>query len=71
MTPLPPRSDPRRSHALGRFDDASIATALLAAYPRQDDAWRSRVRELLLSRASWARAYLAAIDRGAAAGEAR
>ena len=54
--------------ALGRFEDESIATALLAAYPRQDEAWRSRARELLLSRASWARAYLAAIDRGDAAG---
>ena len=51
--------------ALGRFDDPSIASALLAAYSRHDDAWRSRARELLLSRASWARAYLAAVDRGA------
>src|SRR5262249_16419814 len=51
--------------ALGRFEDESIARALLASYPRQDGAWRTRVRELLLSRASWARAYLAAIDRGA------
>ena len=48
----------------GRFDDPSIASTLLAAYPRKDEAWRSRVRELLLSRASWARAYLTAIDRG-------
>jgi putative membrane-bound dehydrogenase-like protein len=51
--------------ALGRFEDESIARALLAAYPRQGGAWRTRVRELLLSRASWARAYLAAVDRGA------
>ncbi len=50
--------------ALGRFEDGSIATALLAAYSRQDEAWRSRARELFLSRASWARAYLAAVDRG-------
>jgi putative membrane-bound dehydrogenase-like protein len=61
-------SSPVRSAALGalgRFEDESIASALLAAYSRHDDAWRSRVRELLLSRASWARAYLAAVDRGA------
>ena len=50
--------------ALGRFEDESIATALLAAYSRHDEAWRSRARELLLGRASWARAYLAAVDRG-------
>jgi putative heme-binding domain-containing protein len=51
--------------ALGQFDDPSIASTLLMAYPRKDhQAWRSRARELLLSRISWARAYLAAIDRG-------
>ena len=36
--------------ALGRFDDPSIASTLLAAYPRKDQAWRSPARELLLSR---------------------
>jgi putative heme-binding domain-containing protein len=51
--------------ALGRFEDPSIASALLAAYSRQGEAWKSLARELLLSRASWARAYLAAVDRGA------
>jgi putative membrane-bound dehydrogenase-like protein len=51
--------------ALGHFEDESIASALLAAYPRQGEAWRLRARELLLGRASWARAYLAAVDRGA------
>jgi putative heme-binding domain-containing protein len=51
--------------ALGRFEEASIAPALLAAYPQQDDAWRARARDLLLSRTSWARACLAAVDRGA------
>jgi len=50
--------------ALGRFDDESIASALVAAYPRHSEAWRSRVRELLLTRATWARTYLMAIDRG-------
>jgi putative membrane-bound dehydrogenase-like protein len=50
--------------ALGQFDDPAIAVTLLAAYPRKDQAWRSRARELLLSRRSWAQAYLAAIDRG-------
>jgi len=50
--------------ALGRFEGETIASALLAAYPRQVEAWRSRARDLLLSRSSWARAYLTAIDRG-------
>jgi putative heme-binding domain-containing protein len=50
--------------ALGNFDDASIAPALLAAYPRQDTAWRSQARELFVSRVGWARDYLLAIDRG-------
>jgi len=50
--------------ALGRFDDAAIATTVLATYPRQDEAWRTWARELLLSRVSWTRAYLNAIDRG-------
>lgn len=50
--------------ALGRFEDESIAKVLIDAYPRQSDDWRSRTRELLLGRPSWARAYLAAIDHG-------
>jgi putative membrane-bound dehydrogenase-like protein len=50
--------------ALGRFEENSIASALLAAYPRQGAAWRGRARELLLSRAPWARLYLDEIDRG-------
>jgi putative membrane-bound dehydrogenase-like protein len=51
--------------ALGRFDDQAITSTLLSVYPRQDQAWRSRARDLLLSRPPWARAYLAAIDCGA------
>jgi putative membrane-bound dehydrogenase-like protein len=50
--------------ALGRYDDTLIATGLLATYPRQDARWRSRARDLLLSRAGWAKAYLAEIDGG-------
>jgi putative membrane-bound dehydrogenase-like protein len=49
--------------ALGRFEDESIATTLLTAYRSQGSVWRARARELLFSRASWARAYLRAIDR--------
>jgi putative heme-binding domain-containing protein len=62
-----PVPDPVRSAALGalgRFEDESIASALLAAYARRDAAWKARARELLLARTSWARAYLAAVDRG-------
>src|SRR5207249_10878546 len=50
--------------ALGRFEDDAIAAALLASYSKQGEAWRSRIRALLLSRTAWARAYLTAIDRG-------
>jgi putative membrane-bound dehydrogenase-like protein len=51
--------------ALGQFDDDAIASSLLAVYPHQAEAWRSRTRALLWSRPSWARVALAAIDRGA------
>jgi putative heme-binding domain-containing protein len=49
---------------LGRFDDERVAATMLAVYPAQVEAWRSRAREVLLSRTSWTRDYLAAIDRG-------
>jgi putative heme-binding domain-containing protein len=52
-------------NALGRFEEQAIAATLLNAYPREGEAWRSRARDLLLSRSSWARSFLAAIDRGA------
>ena len=35
------RSGTRRSSALGRFEDDIDRRRLLAAYPRQDEAWRS------------------------------
>jgi putative membrane-bound dehydrogenase-like protein len=54
----------RALHALGHFDDPSIAPTLLSAYARKGDAWRTQARELLLSRRSWAGVYLAMIDRG-------
>ncbi|MFO0888484.1 MAG: PVC-type heme-binding CxxCH protein [Isosphaeraceae bacterium] len=50
---------------LAQFDDERIAATVLRAYPSRDEDWRSRTRELLLGRASWARAYLREIDRGA------
>jgi putative membrane-bound dehydrogenase-like protein len=63
------RADPAsiRSAALGalsQFEDGSVASALLVAYPRQGAEWRARAREVLLSRASWARRYLEEIDHG-------
>ncbi len=51
--------------ALGPFDDPLIATSLVALYPRKGPAWRARARDLILSRVSWARVYLAAVDHGA------
>ena len=51
----------RLEHSFG-FDDQSIATALLAAYPRQTESWRVQARQVLLSRGGWARAFLAAVD---------
>ncbi len=50
--------------ALGRFEDDSIASTLLVAYPHLGVEWRTRARALLLSRASWALRYLNEIDRG-------
>ncbi len=50
--------------ALASLGDDSTAAALLATYSTQGPAWRSRARSLFLSRASWAREYLSAIDRG-------
>jgi putative heme-binding domain-containing protein len=50
--------------ALGRFNDEAIATALVAAYLQQGEAWRSRARDLLLNRISWAKALLVAVDCG-------
>jgi putative membrane-bound dehydrogenase-like protein len=50
--------------ALARFEDEGIAAALLAVYPHKDEAWRSPARDLLLSRKSWARALLTAVDGG-------
>ena len=50
--------------ALGRFDDPAIASTILKTYPQKDDDWRSNLRELLFSRVEWAKARLAAIDRG-------
>ena len=50
--------------ALGRFDDPAIASTILTTYPQKDEDWRSNLRELLLSRVEWGKAYLAAIDRG-------
>jgi putative heme-binding domain-containing protein len=50
--------------ALGRYEDPAVAAALLTAYPHHAEPWRRRARELFWSRASWARLYLAEIDRG-------
>jgi putative heme-binding domain-containing protein len=50
--------------ALGRFDGEAVPKAILDAYPREGEAWRRRARDLLLGRASWARALLLEVDRG-------
>jgi putative heme-binding domain-containing protein len=50
--------------ALGHFEDESIALALMAAYPGHSEVWKLRIRELLLSRATSARAYVNAVGRG-------
>ena len=47
---------------LARFGDDAIAAALLAAYPHQGENWKSQAREVLLSRVSWARMFLAEVD---------
>jgi len=50
--------------ALVRFEDQTIATAILAEYPRQTETWQIQARQVLLSRSSWAWAFLAAVDAG-------
>jgi putative membrane-bound dehydrogenase-like protein len=50
--------------AVGKLENVAIATEVLAAYPRQDDAWRHQARELLLGRAGWARQLLDEVDCG-------
>jgi putative heme-binding domain-containing protein len=50
--------------ALGQFEDEAIAKVLLAEYPHQPEPWRLQARELLLSRSTWARAFLQAVDSG-------
>lgn len=49
---------------LGRYEGDSIAAALLDRYPAEAEPWRRAARDLLLGRAGWARALLAAVDRG-------
>jgi putative membrane-bound dehydrogenase-like protein len=49
---------------LARFEELSVADALLAAYPSKDAAWRARARDVLLVRREWAGSFLRAVDRG-------
>jgi putative membrane-bound dehydrogenase-like protein len=56
-----------QSAALGvlqRFDSSEIATVLLRQYPKLSSKLRARVREVLLSRRAWARAFLQEVDHG-------
>jgi putative membrane-bound dehydrogenase-like protein len=50
--------------ALGVFDDASIADALLAKLPALPPTLKSKALDVLLGRRSWAERLLAAVDRG-------
>ena len=49
---------------LQRFDREEIAAALLRHYPKMSSRLRARTSEVLLSRKSWARAFLHEIDAG-------
>jgi putative membrane-bound dehydrogenase-like protein len=51
--------------ALGRFEDQAIAATLVTAYPHRNAHWRAEARGVLLSRPSWARLFLKAVDQGA------
>jgi putative membrane-bound dehydrogenase-like protein len=50
--------------ALARETDPATADALLAAYVTKPEPWRSRTRDLLLARKTWAARFLEAIDCG-------
>jgi putative heme-binding domain-containing protein len=49
---------------LQRFDRREIADALLRHYPKMSSLLRARTAEVLLSRKTWARAFLREIDAG-------
>ena len=51
--------------ALGRYQEATIAASLLAAYRSGEPAVRQRILALLCSRPPWARELVAAVARGA------
>ena len=50
--------------ALQNFDEPSIATAIVERYPSLSSEARTRARSVLASRASWATALVAAVERG-------
>jgi putative membrane-bound dehydrogenase-like protein len=49
---------------LQRFGEAEIAEKLVGQYPKLSSKVRSRVREVLLSRPTWAKAFLLEVDSG-------
>lgn len=51
-------------NALQSFENDEIADMLLRSYPKLSSRLRSRATEILLSRKTWARAFLQAIDTG-------
>ncbi len=55
--------------ALARFEDDAIAAALVAVYPTRALSWRSRARDVLLNRTTWAWAFLGAVEAGKIAAE--
>jgi putative heme-binding domain-containing protein len=60
-------AEPLRLAALGAlapFDSPRLADDLLAAYPGATPAVQARIRDVLLARATWGGAFLAAVDRG-------
>src|SRR5262249_40899716 len=59
--------DPVQRAALGavqRFDQEGIAAVLLRHYPKLAPPLRARATEVLLSRKTWARGFLRAVDEG-------
>jgi putative membrane-bound dehydrogenase-like protein len=51
-------------NALQRFNDSELATTLIRRYPKKPGSISAKIRTVLFSRRSWARAFLEALDHG-------
>ena len=59
-----PTAQPKVLGVLGRFGDKRVGDAVLAGYPTMPPAVQARARDVLFSRAEWAKGFLALADAG-------